>query len=728
MLRGKDELGQDLVIARNTIAHGMRQRASELLTLELGPQTEQELRQRLERQVDQDRFTDLDRALVRDAIDGIVDARADPKHADGRFRQAMKVGRLRVLSRRGLAEETATGRWRLSSKLEETIRRAGERGDIITTMHRGLKRAGLDVGAIDYTIFDPADPRASTITGRIIDRGLRACVSPVVFRPILFKQSALGRPLAKPKLLRLHSRFRPFSRVCKICNWVMIGSAAIKRVNAQNVARNGSFWAKDARSHKRMEAAMTRKRAVSMTTLEKLGAEKLARLVLAEAEQNSGFKRRVSAALAGEDGPEAVAKIVDRRLAGLERAKSFVEWDKARAFRSDLQSLIDVIEAELIKPAPVLAADRLLRFIATHESVFERVDDSNGAVQDVYYQAITLLGQSAEALDDADTDLLPGRIMATLGESTHGYLVDLTEAVASDLPQRVSERWDSALIKRIAERETVERAGPTDRWHYSMTSQWREMRQILAKARGDLDLVIRLERAKPPRSQDPLGLAASLLDAGRAAEALDWARQQEGHHHLPSGPTNPRQVALEAQILIRLDRIQEAVDLLRQGFEATLAPDLLRAHLKVLPDFDDIEAEEQAMAVARNHPNTMSALEFFMAWPRLDQAAALVTAHRTGWDGGDWYSLPGIADTLKHDYPVAATILYRALLDSILAHARSKAYGHGARYLATLDAIASAAETDPTRPDDLDTHETYLASLKTDHSRKTGFWSRVKTS
>jgi len=171
VLRGKDELGKDLVIARDYIANGMRRRASELLTLELGPQTVRELGQKLARQVEQDRFTDLDRALVRDAVDGIVDARATPQHADERFRHAMKVGRLRVLAWRGLAEETGPGRWRLSPNLEETLRRSGERGDIIKTLHRGLRQAGLDAGASEFSIYDPADPRAPTVTGRIIDRG-----------------------------------------------------------------------------------------------------------------------------------------------------------------------------------------------------------------------------------------------------------------------------------------------------------------------------------------------------------------------------------------------------------------------------------------------------------------------------------------------------------------------------------------------------------------------------
>ncbi|MDA4848895.1 DUF3363 domain-containing protein, partial [Hoeflea poritis] len=140
--------------------------------LELGPQTEQEIRRKLEQQVEQDRFTDLDRHLVRQARDRLLDMRAALQADEGWIRQSLQTGRLRVLEGRGLADEIAPGRWRLSPNLEETLRRAGERGDIIKTMHRGLRAAGLDAGASDYSIFDPGVPRTRTITGRIIDRGL----------------------------------------------------------------------------------------------------------------------------------------------------------------------------------------------------------------------------------------------------------------------------------------------------------------------------------------------------------------------------------------------------------------------------------------------------------------------------------------------------------------------------------------------------------------------------
>ena len=105
----------------------MRRRASELLTLELGPQTEQEIQRKLEQQVAQDRFTDLDRQLVRQADGGVLDMRVEQASGEGRFRRTLQKRRLKVLERRGLAEETSPGRWQLAPNLEQTLRRAGER-------------------------------------------------------------------------------------------------------------------------------------------------------------------------------------------------------------------------------------------------------------------------------------------------------------------------------------------------------------------------------------------------------------------------------------------------------------------------------------------------------------------------------------------------------------------------------------------------------------------------
>jgi hypothetical protein len=61
VIRGKDDLGKDLIIAQDYITDGLRLRAQERATLELGPESDLELRDKLRAEIAADRFTRIDR-------------------------------------------------------------------------------------------------------------------------------------------------------------------------------------------------------------------------------------------------------------------------------------------------------------------------------------------------------------------------------------------------------------------------------------------------------------------------------------------------------------------------------------------------------------------------------------------------------------------------------------------------------------------------------------------
>src|ERR1700731_3551462 len=67
IVRGKGDDGRDLVISRDYISHGLRGRAEHLVTLELGPRSDLDIRRGLEAQVDADRWTKLDQSLAMEA-------------------------------------------------------------------------------------------------------------------------------------------------------------------------------------------------------------------------------------------------------------------------------------------------------------------------------------------------------------------------------------------------------------------------------------------------------------------------------------------------------------------------------------------------------------------------------------------------------------------------------------------------------------------------------------
>jgi type IV secretory pathway VirD2 relaxase len=168
VIRGRDDQGNDLVIARDYIAHGLRARAADLITRELGPETEIAAARKVEQEVTAERFTRLDRAILRDATDGRLELSGTP--ATDPVRHASRMGRLRTLERMGFAEESAPGHWQIDAELEAKLRRMGERGDIIKTMHRELRAAGLSRAAGSYAIFDPEEGNRRLV-GRVVSEG-----------------------------------------------------------------------------------------------------------------------------------------------------------------------------------------------------------------------------------------------------------------------------------------------------------------------------------------------------------------------------------------------------------------------------------------------------------------------------------------------------------------------------------------------------------------------------
>ena len=170
IVRGVRDDGENLVISRDYIKEGMRDRARDLITQELGPRADHEIRRALERQIGTERWTNLDRQLARDSYrTGVVDLAPRPDRQPDEF-HALKVGRLRKLESLGLADQIGPGQWAISENAETTLRQLGERGDIIKRIHRGLTEHGIERGASNYVLAGESldDP----VVGRLVARGL----------------------------------------------------------------------------------------------------------------------------------------------------------------------------------------------------------------------------------------------------------------------------------------------------------------------------------------------------------------------------------------------------------------------------------------------------------------------------------------------------------------------------------------------------------------------------
>jgi len=170
IVRGVCDDGPDLVISRDYIKEGMRDRARDLITQELGPRTDLDIRRTLERQIGAERWTQLDRQLVRDGRDtGVIDLTPNAERQPDEF-HALKIGRMRKLEALGLADQVGPGQWVIDEKAETTLRELGTRGDVIKRMHRALTEHGIERGSASYVLA--AESLDTPIIGRLVTRGL----------------------------------------------------------------------------------------------------------------------------------------------------------------------------------------------------------------------------------------------------------------------------------------------------------------------------------------------------------------------------------------------------------------------------------------------------------------------------------------------------------------------------------------------------------------------------
>jgi type IV secretory pathway VirD2 relaxase len=165
VIRGAIPGGEDLIIASDYISHGLRLRAAELATEWLGERTTREILESLNRQITQERWTQLDQTIKGRTHQESIDLARLPHGSADRLERSQLLGRLQHLSQMGLADEMESNVWRVSPQIEPTLRAMGERGDIIRMMQRSVGRSAQEFSIVTPSLSVP-------IVGRITGKGL----------------------------------------------------------------------------------------------------------------------------------------------------------------------------------------------------------------------------------------------------------------------------------------------------------------------------------------------------------------------------------------------------------------------------------------------------------------------------------------------------------------------------------------------------------------------------
>ena len=475
---------------------------------------------------------------------------------------------------------------------------------------------------------------------------------------------------------------------------------------------------------------MASKTTLTAKNLEALGAEHLAQLLMDISEGNANAKRRLRLELAGSESPDKLAGEIRKRLTAIGAATVNVGWRTLKGFRGDLNTQRRLIVEQVLKASPGDAFALMWQFIELGDAVIERTTDASGGVADVFKGACQDLGTIlAEAKPPADTWL--ANAVSALLANTYGQNDALVGVVAPWLDKAGLARLREMLLAAAKDPVTTSsgRARPVKRWRKRVLAASEALRKrpradmvrtallALADALGDVDAYIAL-MADAYMPGVAAQIAERLLKAGRAADALKAldAAKLSARFPAPVEWVETRLAVLEA-----LGRKDEAQTTRLDRFRQTLGADYLRAYLKRLPDFDDIEAEDEWLDWAKGFADANAALGLLITWPSHERAADLVVHRVTEMDGNAAEALTFAADRLSSRYPLAALLLHRQIVEAALMSGREQA--HEAAALPYLEAESLARHIDDFGR--YDTQEAWFKKLERTYARRTVFWKAL---
>jgi hypothetical protein len=446
----------------------------------------------------------------------------------------------------------------------------------------------------------------------------------------------------------------------------------------------------EAAAHRSDGRDLASKKTPNADNLEALGALRLAQLLMEISEGNATARRRLRLELAAAESPAELAKEIRKRLATIARSRTFVDWQSRKSLIDDLEAQRSAIADQVGKRMPAEGLDLMWRFLDLANPVLGRCDDSNGTISGVFQAAVGDLGMLAQSTA-ADPKQLGDRMFNSLTRNEYGQFDGLIPSLQTALGPAGLEHLKQRMIALSA--EPVKKPPAKERkpigWgpnlyadelaEHSRASTVRLALLEIADAQGDVDAFIAQydeQVRKVPKVA--AGITRRLLAAGRGEEA--W-RTIEASEHKRSGWPDLEWEDARIDVLEAFGRGDEAQAARWSCFGRSLSTRHLREHLKRLLDFDDFEAEERALGYAERYGDLLRAVSFLISWPVLGRVASIVSQRAKELNGDHYEILTPAAEAVAARYPLAATLLLRAMIDFSLTQSRFSRYGHAARHL-----------------------------------------------
>ena len=359
---------------------------------------------------------------------------------------------------------------------------------------------------------------------------------------------------------------------------------------------------------------------------------------------------------------------------------------------------------------PLTGVELVAAFYEADDTIFEMCDDSSGNIGDVFrYDAKELFVDYAKRCEEKGK--IADIILKVNKMDNYGIRDTLIDCAGECLPEDVI-RTMIATLQKWADKEKDEYG----KRHHLM------LIESLARQIKDAKLFEKTRIA----SWGKLSTAALIdtarvyLESGDVETAHSWLKK------IPEGETfqaYERDELLE-EIYQKQGDSEKLTELLYQKFKSYHSTDTLQALLNVIghDKRDEVVADEVAQILESSALRESDA-EFLISIGKIGEAEEYLLGRADQLDGNHYGSLLSLVEVMESENRhLAASLIYRSLLMSILERGYTKAYPHGIRYLNKLDKLA----VNITDWKKFNHHEAFKEQIIQAHGRKRSFWSKYE--
>ena len=299
------------------------------------------------------------------------------------------------------------------------------------------------------------------------------------------------------------------------------------------------------------------------TFLEHQEKESLIRILLAEAENNSGLREQLQLESARQKPSGVDLRAFRRSIANATQTGGFIDYYAAPRYARRIHRIINAI-SELLDDGHAKAVVELTEYtLMKLERAIGEMDDSDGHMGEILPDLQELHHRACEQAGE-DPLTLAHRLFEWELKSDWDFFRDSAEIYADVLgPQGLAE------YRRLAEAEWMHLPAlvPGDNNHDSFGSRFRisSIMESLARQSGDYEILVAVKRHDLSHPYSFLEIAEIYQRAGKHDQALDWA--ERGMRAFPR--VDSRLSDFLADEYHRRGRHAEAIDLIWAQFVET---------------------------------------------------------------------------------------------------------------------------------------------------------------